>query len=96
MSQGLGEMLATESGPDPSDRGEYAKANYRQLAEESLRAAHSAMQRGQFAEAHDHMAAWSEHHKRIDYNQPDPGQRDAEGDDDASDMLIVSPRRPGG
>lgn len=96
MSQGLAEMLATESGPNPEQREEYADTNHRQLAEESLRAAHQAMQRGQYSEAHDHMSDWAEHCKKVDYNQPSPGQKDAEGDDDASSLIIVSPRRPGG
>lgn len=96
MSDGIGKMLATESGPDPSDRGDYAETNYRQLAETSLRAAHEAMQRGQYSEACNHMSDWAQHNSRSDYNQPSPGQRDRDGDDDASGLVIVPPRRPGG
>lgn len=96
MSQGLADMLATESGPAPDERTEYADADYRKLAEESLKAAHSAMQRGQYAEACDHMSDWKSHHEKYAYNQPSMGQSDADGDDDASGLLIVAPRKPGG
>lgn len=96
MSQGLAEMLATDSGPMPKERGEYAAEDYRKLAEESLKAAHGAMQRGQYSEACNHMADWSEHNSKIDYNQPSPGQKDHDGDDDASSLIIVSPEKMGG
>lgn len=87
-SYGLGESLAAH-GPMPEERGEASETDYRKLCEESLKAAHAAMQRGQYAEAHDHMAAWSEHYKKTAYDEPSPPQHDEDGDDDARGMIVI-------
>ena len=88
----LAEMLAGKSGR-PGDNTEKAEvSNSKELAVESLRAAHTAMQQGDFAQAHDHMSDWAEHHKKSQYDMASPGQTDAEGDDSARKLIVIQHR----
>jgi hypothetical protein len=93
MSQGLAEMLAARPSEEGGGRNqqEAEESNSRSLAESSLREAHKAMMREDYAAAHDHMADWVEHHKKSDYNAASPGQSDMD-DDHAGALIVLQPK----